>query len=130
MSRINGHKLYRHFDETSQLLYVGVSLSAAQRLAQHRDHAHWFERITRVEMQNFDSRDQALAAERMAIQTENPLFNIQHSTLPKAEKIEKLEKPRKPNLAAWLLRIRELMALEQQEIAAAFWQWREERRSK
>jgi predicted GIY-YIG superfamily endonuclease len=121
------HKLYRHFDETSQLLYVGVSLSVAQRLAQHRDHAHWFERITRVEMQSFDTRDQALAAERMAIQTENPLFNIQYSTLPKAEKIEK---PHKPNLAAWLTRIRELMSLERQEIATAFWQWREERRSK
>jgi excinuclease UvrABC nuclease subunit len=72
-------QLYRHFGDDGTLLYVGISLSAIQRLAQHRDHAHWFEQIKRVEMQQFPTREEALAAEREAIAREQPLFNIQFS---------------------------------------------------
>ena len=69
--------LYRHFGEDGTLLYVGVSLSAMQRLMQHRSHAHWFEQIKRIEVERFATRQQAFAAERAAVINEKPAFNIQ-----------------------------------------------------
>lgn len=73
------HHLYRHFDAADVLLYVGVSFSALHRLAQHKENAHWFNRISRVEIQNYPSRAAVLAAERRAILTEGPAHNIMHN---------------------------------------------------
>lgn len=70
--------LYRHFNGEGQLLYVGISLSAIQRLGQHKEHSDWFESITRVTIEQFDTREEALEAERSAIFRERPLHNIQH----------------------------------------------------
>jgi predicted GIY-YIG superfamily endonuclease len=69
--------LYRHFDAEGALLYVGISLSAVHRLAQHRDHSGWFADIKRVEIVNFETREDALSAETEAIRNENPKWNIQ-----------------------------------------------------
>lgn len=68
--------LYRHFDAEGQLLYVGISLSALTRLGQHKENAQWYGRIARVEIQTFPSRAAALHAEREAVRTEQPSFNI------------------------------------------------------
>lgn len=68
--------LYRHFDASDRLLYVGISLSAVQRLAQHRTGAKWFDQIARVDVQWLPSREDALAAESEAIRTERPQHNI------------------------------------------------------
>lgn len=67
--------LYRHFDAGGQLLYVGISLNAVQRLAQHRDTAHWFARLARVEVEWHVDREAALRAEACAIAAEAPLHN-------------------------------------------------------
>jgi hypothetical protein len=68
--------VYRHFDSEGQLLYVGISLNAVARLADHRQTSHWFDGIARIDLQRFPSRQAALAAERRAIRKEKPLFNI------------------------------------------------------
>lgn len=68
--------LYRHFDASGALLYVGVSLSAVTRLAQHRSGSPWYDSIARVEVEQFDSRQLALEAERKAIASERPRHNI------------------------------------------------------
>jgi hypothetical protein len=47
----NMEHLYRHFDKDGTLLYVGISLSAINRLGQHKDNAHWFSSIKRVEIE-------------------------------------------------------------------------------
>lgn len=67
-------QLYRHFDGDGNLLYVGISLSAIARLGQHKT-SHWFNQIATVTIEKFDSRDDALDAEFLAIKTENPLHN-------------------------------------------------------
>jgi hypothetical protein len=72
------HHLYRHFASDGTLLYVGVSLSALHRLSGHKDHSHWFGDIARVDIQSFESRAAALAAERNAIKEEKPRYNIAH----------------------------------------------------
>jgi hypothetical protein len=69
--------LYRHFDERGTLLYVGISLCAIGRLAQHRARAEWFDRISEIRVEWFDSREEALAAEAAAIVAECPLHNVQ-----------------------------------------------------
>lgn len=71
--------LYRHFDITGQLLYVGISLSAVARLAQHRTTAHWFGRIARIDIEWHETREAALEAEIAAIVCEAPLCNIVHA---------------------------------------------------
>lgn len=73
------HHLYRHFDKRGKLLYVGISLSALQRLGQHRENAHWYSEISKVTIHPF--RDQASAenAERRAIKSEKPLHNVLHA---------------------------------------------------
>jgi hypothetical protein len=68
--------LYRHFDAEGVLLYVGISLSAVQRLASHASASHWFDRIATVTIETYPTRDDALEAERNAIITELPLFNL------------------------------------------------------
>jgi excinuclease UvrABC nuclease subunit len=71
-------ELYRHYGPKDELLYVGVSISALVRLGQHRDCSEWFGKIKRVEIQQFESREKALAAEREAIEKERPHFNVRH----------------------------------------------------
>ena len=76
-------QLYRHFDKSGALLYVGVSLSSVARLSQHRDGSAWFSEIARVEVSSFQSREAALIAERKAIEDERPKHNIAHNRAPK-----------------------------------------------
>ncbi len=72
-------QLYRHFDEAGALLYVGISLSAISRLAAHNQDAAWADRIARVTIERFASREDAEKAEVRAIREEKPIYNIMHS---------------------------------------------------
>jgi predicted GIY-YIG superfamily endonuclease len=72
-------QLYRHFDKDGALLYVGISLSAVARLAQHKAASAWFKEITKIDVCEFPSREDALAAERAAIHAEKPKHNIIHA---------------------------------------------------
>ena len=66
--------LYRHFDENGALLYVGISLSAVQRLIQH-EKSDWFDEISNVTIESFATRELALLAEKEAIKKELPIHN-------------------------------------------------------
>lgn len=67
--------LYRHFDQAGQLLYVGISLSPFTRARQHGMHSPWFEDVTRINIEWFETRSQAETAEYQAIKRERPLHN-------------------------------------------------------
>lgn len=71
-------QLYRHFDAGGQLLYIGISLGALDRLRQHAQKSPWIASIVRVEIVTFPTRAEAESAERDAIKTERPLHNIVH----------------------------------------------------
>lgn len=71
--------LYRHFAADGTLLYVGISLCAVGRLAQHRAEKPWYDQISRVDVEWLPTREQAIAAEKYAIQVERPLHNIIHT---------------------------------------------------
>ena len=68
--------LYRHFDITGALLYVGISVEPKSRIYGHA-RAHWYADIVRTTEQWFDDRKVALTAELAAIKSENPLHNKQ-----------------------------------------------------
>jgi predicted GIY-YIG superfamily endonuclease len=80
------HHLYRHYDKEKKLLYVGISISALKRLGQHKKHAHWFSQIALVTIEMCETREAALTAERVAVQTEKPIYNIQLKAAPVKEK--------------------------------------------
>jgi hypothetical protein len=68
--------LYRHFDPDGRPLYVGISVSAYARLAEHRSGAHWFGSVATMTVESFPTRAEAEAAEKEAIALENPAWNI------------------------------------------------------
>ena len=72
--------LYRHFDAEGRLLYVGISASAVQRLAAHKIKAPWASQISKVTVDHFATRPDALFAEQVAIRLEAPLHNIKGAT--------------------------------------------------
>lgn len=74
--------LYRHFDADGNLLYVGISLSAIERLRAHREQSHWFEKIAFITVNRYQTRHKAEIAEDMAISLEKPLHNIRRSGAP------------------------------------------------
>lgn len=77
--------LYRHYDADGCLLYVGITDALEIRTRAHGRRSVWREFAHRAEVIWFDTRDEALAAEREAISTEQPLFNVQLAT-PEAQR--------------------------------------------
>jgi predicted GIY-YIG superfamily endonuclease len=71
-------QLYRHYDADGALLYVGISASSVGRLVSHRAKSRWFDLVTRVDIERFTTRAEALRAERSAIANERPIFNVRH----------------------------------------------------
>ena len=67
--------LYKHYDRRSRLLYVGISLSALQRLIQHRVDAEWFNEIHMIVVEKFPTREKALREETKLIKKHKPPFN-------------------------------------------------------
>jgi hypothetical protein len=78
------HVLYRFFDRTDALLYVGVSVDFAKRLGQHRKGKHWWPEVDHITIEHFDNRRDVLAAEKAAIESECPLYNVDHNELVEA----------------------------------------------
>jgi hypothetical protein len=67
--------LYRHYHPSGDLLYVGITLYALERQRRHLKAADWRHMICRIVVEPFATREEALAAEQMAIKTEFPRFN-------------------------------------------------------
>lgn len=88
--------LYRHYNTTGILLYVGISLSAIRRLSQHSNRSRWFNQIAMIKIEKFESRDEAQFAEKQAIENEGPLFNIK--MVPKKPELPEKVRAREPVL--------------------------------
>ena len=80
--------LYRHYAADDTLLYAGISITALYRLHQHKKASDWFHLISKITLEHFDSREEALAAEKAAIQKECPKHNI-HWWVSSRQKPEK-----------------------------------------
>lgn len=67
--------LYRFFDQQKNLLYVGVTANPGVRLTHHRRHKSWWREVATCTIEHFDNEDDALVAEKNAIQSEHPVWN-------------------------------------------------------
>lgn len=72
--------LYRHFDVHGNLLYVGISIDAIQRFSEHRREKRWSASIVSMTVEHFETREEAIKAETVAIKLEKPLYNIIHNS--------------------------------------------------
>lgn len=70
--------LYRFFDESERLLYVGVT-SVPRWDGGHRRDKPWWTQVHKATVEHFDERTVALTAERYAIKTEGPEHNVVHN---------------------------------------------------
>lgn len=73
------HAVYRFYDDSENLLYIGMSKDWPYRLSQHRRSKYWFNDIARVVVEYHESRELALEAEKRAIQSERPQHNVTHN---------------------------------------------------
>ena len=71
--------LYRLFDADDQLLYVGISRNWRERFHAHEKAQPWWNEVTKITLERFDSREAVAEAERVAIKVERPTKNKQHS---------------------------------------------------
>lgn len=70
------HFVYRCYDASDRLLYIGCSNGPLHRVKAHRETAWWGDRIARVRFTVFPDRRKALSIEREAIWAEQPLCNV------------------------------------------------------
>jgi len=78
---LNGrrHALYRFFDASDVLLYVGITVDIGARFKKHRGDKPWWDQVDHIGIQKFPSRREAEDAERKAIKEEQPLYNVVHN---------------------------------------------------
>lgn len=69
--------LYVYRDRYGVVIYVGITRRGTSRQQEHHDKA-WWPHVTSQAVQHFDSRGAAEVAEREAILTYRPPFNVQH----------------------------------------------------
>jgi excinuclease UvrABC nuclease subunit len=69
--------VYRHFDATGRLLYVGSTGDPEARWKQHQRQSGWVMAglVDSITVEWWPSRAEARAAERVAIRAENPVYN-------------------------------------------------------
>lgn len=75
--------VYRFFDGTGCLLYVGVTARGAARVAEHGG-TDWWPDVASVTVEHFERKSQARSAESEAIKNEHPLHNVAGRALAKA----------------------------------------------
>lgn len=70
------HYVYRCFDATGRLIYVGCTWNPTQRITQHRRGAWWGHQIVTTRVTVFPDPIYALERERQAIAEEQPRWNL------------------------------------------------------
>lgn len=70
--------LYRFYNDSGQLLYVGITNDPPRRMGQHAKDKEWWAQVRGMTVDWYPDRPSVLAAEKRAINVENPLHNIQH----------------------------------------------------
>lgn len=75
-SEARPHALYRFFGANDELLYVGITCDLGRRMSRHAQDKPWWTEVRRTTVEHFDSRDAVLAAERSAVMSEAPAYNV------------------------------------------------------
>jgi excinuclease UvrABC nuclease subunit len=86
--------LYRMFDSSGKLLYVGATGKSLQRVAAHSGKP-WASEIASITFQKFASKYELLNAEKVAVQVESPIYNKCLTTLTISKRSIKMDAPKK-----------------------------------
>lgn len=70
------HTLYRFYDGSGQLLYVGITLDPGARWKAHSKDKPWWTLVASVTLEQHPNRGTVLRAERAAIIEEHPIHNV------------------------------------------------------
>lgn len=85
--------LYRIYDASGVLLYVGATTKPSARVHTHSVTQPWWDDAARIDLQHFGALDELNSAERAAIESEKPRHNVLHSGKPAPW----TKKPRRPH---------------------------------
>lgn len=72
----DAHKVYRLYDSTGVLLYVGCTYQFHRRMQEHARRSPWYSQIHKATAQSFPDRASARASERTAVAAESPVYNV------------------------------------------------------
>lgn len=75
----NRNVLYRMYDSVGALLYVGATTNPESRFRTHAGTQPWWDEVTDIKVQRFDTWEELAEAEVSAIETEKPKYNLLHS---------------------------------------------------
>lgn len=70
-----GYWLYRMFNESGELLYVGITEVGVARWRQHQREKGWFNEVRTFTVETFPDREAVAEAELRAIREEHPKYN-------------------------------------------------------
>jgi predicted GIY-YIG superfamily endonuclease len=85
--------LYLLFNADKDVIYIGVTSLSMHRLAQHAADKPWWQEVVWSRFFHFDTRKEALEAERRAIKSFRPCYNTIHMKDPKPKR-----EPKEPHL--------------------------------
>lgn len=68
--------VYRCFDATDRLVYIGSTGHPERRLIHHRSQVWWYSLVARISYEVHDDIESARSAEWAAIADEAPAFNV------------------------------------------------------
>ena len=72
------YDLYRAYSQNGYLLYVGQSNDWPRRMGEHKRSSSWLEQARQITITGYESKAELDYAEKLAIRSEGPLFNIVH----------------------------------------------------
>lgn len=73
--------LYRFFDDSGVLLYVGISKHWTSRLNSHESRSDFFKLASHITLERYGTRQEVEQAETAAIVNEKPLYNRSQNPL-------------------------------------------------
>jgi len=77
--RTRPHALYRFYDRSDVLLYVGITVDPSARFKKHAGDKLWWGEVDHIDIEQCATRREAEDAEREAIKKEEPLYNKVHN---------------------------------------------------
>jgi predicted GIY-YIG superfamily endonuclease len=70
--------VYKFYDKDNNLLYTGLTSKGMTRIPPHSTN-EWWEDVSYIKIQHFETRDQGSAAECLSIMLEKPKYNKKYN---------------------------------------------------
>lgn len=89
MTQHHRHILYRMFNKSDELLYVGLTNDPKGRTKSHGKQRPWFDEVDHITVTTYPSREELAYAEQVAIRTEHPRYNVALRSIPRPVAVER-----------------------------------------